>query len=217
MFSSELRQGGRLECCFCLCLSFCVCCYQDSRTHQHTAETRQTNLNSGENSLLYILNSFSFCCDWRQRKVKIYHSLLLFVIKIARHKLHDMTEEPLVLDFAHQYKPVTSPYVYMVARTEIFAHLVMLPFTSVWIVDDLQVSLQNVNAVTSVEVVIEDWIVLILLPAGLHTLQLGHQPGLSVEGSRLKHQTFTLLSSTWDRWFTYQHCDFRNHDIAWKG
>ena len=44
----------------------------------------------------------------------------------------------------------------MVARTEIFAHLVMLPFTSVWIVDDLQVSLQNVNAVTSVEVVIED-------------------------------------------------------------
>ena len=156
MFSSELRQGGRLECCFCLWLSFCVCCYQDSRTHQHTPETSRTNLNSGENSLLYILNSFSFCCDWRQRKVKIYHSLLLFVIKIARHKLHDMTEEPLVLDFAHQYKPVTSPYVYMVARTEIFAHLVMLPFTSVRIVDDLQVSLQNVNAVTSVEVVIED-------------------------------------------------------------
>ena len=55
MFSSELRQGGRLECCFCLCLSFCVCCYQDSRTHQHTAETSRTNLNSGANSLLYIL------------------------------------------------------------------------------------------------------------------------------------------------------------------
>ena len=62
----------------------------------------------------------------------------------------------------------------------------MFALTPVWMIDDLQVALQNMNTVTSAEVLIEDCVVLILFPAGLHTLGLCHQPGLVVQLSRLE-------------------------------
>ena len=63
----------------------------------------------------------------------------------------------------------------------------MFSFTPGWMINDLQVSLQDINTVTSVQVLIEDCIVLVLLPAGLNTLQSSHQPGLAVQLSRLKN------------------------------
>ena len=62
----------------------------------------------------------------------------------------------------------------------------MLPITTVRIVNDLQLTLQNINAVTGVEILIEDCVVLVLFPAGLDTLQFGHQPGLGIEVGGLK-------------------------------
>ena len=71
-------------------------------------------------------------------------------------------------------------------RIKKIAHLVMFSLTPVWMINHLQVALQNINTVTSAEVVIEDCVVLILFPAGLHTLQFSQQPGLAVQLSRLE-------------------------------
>ena len=68
----------------------------------------------------------------------------------------------------------------------------MFALTPRGMINDLQVALQNINTVTSAEVLIEDCVVLILFPAGLHTLQFGHQPGLGIEVGGLKHQRFTF-------------------------
>ena len=78
----------------------------------------------------------------------------------------------------------------------------MFPITTVRIVNDLQLTLENINAVAGVEVLIEDCVVLVLLPAGLNTLQFGHQPGLSIEVGGLKTSNIYF---TKDQRFTSQH------------
>ena len=64
--------------------------------------------------------------------------------------------------------------------------LVVFSPTPGWMLDDDEVRLQDIHTVTSTEVTIVDGVVLVLLPARLHTLQLAHQPGLTVQISRLE-------------------------------
>ena len=70
----------------------------------------------------------------------------------------------------------------------------MFALTPVWIINDLQIILQNINTVTGVELLIEDSVVLVQLSAALHTLGFAHQPGLAVQTSRLE-QFIPSLSS----------------------